>query len=84
MRDRHLLSIKDMDRSSYLKEMIEAGIDSFKIEGRLKDVDYVKNITAYYRQKLDRITGNKSSSGSCTFFFIPNPEKTFHRDKKTT
>ena len=81
MHDRHLLSLKDMDRSSYLKEMIDAGIDSFKIEGRLKDVAYVKNITAYYRQKLDRITGNKSSSGSCTFFFIPNSEKTFHRDK---
>ncbi len=81
VRDRHLLSLKDMDRSSFLKEMIDAGIDSFKIEGRLKDVDYVKNVTAYYRQKLDAITGNKSSAGSCAFFFTPNPEKTFHRDK---
>ena len=52
--DKHLLSLKDMDRSDYLQEMIEAGVTSFKIEGRLKEVEYVKNITAYYRQRFRR------------------------------
>ena len=51
---RHLLSLQDMDRSAYLSELIEAGVTTFKIEGRLKDADYVTNITAYYREKLDR------------------------------
>ena len=84
--DKHLLSLKDMDRSDYLQEMIEAGVTSFKIEGRLKEVEYVKNITAYYRQRLDAILDGKSnwqraSYGKSTFFFTPNPEKTFHRGK---
>lgn len=85
LKNKYLLSLKDMNRSRSLEEMLEAGISSFKIEGRLKDVDYVKNITAFYRKKLDAIfyykTNNyrASSSGKCTFYFEPNPEKTFCR-----
>ena len=82
--DKHLLSLKDLNLSGYLQELIDAGISSFKIEGRLKEVSYVKNITAYYRQKLDQILEGsekykKSGSGKCKFFFSPNPEKSFHR-----
>lgn len=84
MHNKHLLSLKDLNLSDYLSELLEAGISSFKIEGRLKEADYVKNITAYYRQKLDAILEGstqykKSSSGTTSFFFTPNPEKTFHR-----
>ena len=84
--DKHLLSLKDMDRSDYLREMMEAGITSFKIEGRLKEVEYVKNITAYYRQRIDAVLEDnpnwrQASDGKTTFFFTPNPEKTFHRGK---
>ncbi len=57
--ERHLLSLKDMNRSGSLREMIEAGITSFKIEGRLKEADYVKNITLYYRRKLDALLEGK-------------------------
>jgi len=74
---RYVLSLQDLDRSLYLKDMIEAGITTFKIEGRLKDADYVTNITAYYRQQLDRFTD--SSTHRFTYGFVPNPEKTFHR-----
>jgi putative protease len=81
VRNKHLLSLKDMDRSERLQELIDAGVHSFKIEGRLKDVSYVKNITAYYRQQLDRLQGQKTSLGTCTFFFRPDPQKTFHRDQ---
>lgn len=82
----HLLSLKDMDRADSLQEMINAGITSFKIEGRLKNADYVKNITAYYRQKLDKILDADSSyqaasAGKTTFSFTPNPQKTFYRGK---
>ncbi len=82
--DKYLLSLKDLNLSDHLQELIDAGITSFKIEGRLKDVSYVKNITAYYRQKLDLILEGsekhkKSSSGKCRFFFLPNPEKSFSR-----
>jgi putative protease len=84
VKNKHLLSLKDLDLSEHLQGMIEAGVMSFKIEGRLKEVDYVKNITAYYRKKLDVILeGNahlsKSSVGKTTFFFEPNPEKSFRR-----
>jgi putative protease len=53
---RYLLSLQDMDRSAYLAELIEAGVTTFKIEGRLKDADYVTNITAYYREKIDQLS----------------------------
>lgn len=84
LKNKHLLSLKDLDLSEHLEEMMRAGIMSFKIEGRLKDADYVKNITAYYRKKLDNILEGssvykKSSVGKTTFFFEPNPEKSFRR-----
>lgn len=80
----YLLSLKDMDRSDWLEPLIDAGVTSFKIEGRLKDTGYVKNITALYRKKLDTIIEDKSelsraSSGRTTFFFEPDARKTFHR-----
>ena len=84
MKNKHFLSLKDLDLSDSLAEMMEAGVTSFKIEGRLKDADYVKNITAYYRMKLDAVLeGNtrfrKDSAGRTSFFFEPNPEKSFRR-----
>lgn len=85
VKNKHLLSLKDMDRSDFLLPMIKAGISSFKIEGRLKGVEYVKNITAYYRQKLDQILAEnnyqKSSYGKVSILFTPDPTRTFHRGK---
>jgi collagenase-like PrtC family protease len=82
-RDRHLLSLKDLNLSEHLEELIEAGITSFKIEGRLKDIPYVANTVGFYRQKLDAILSRKGlqrgSSGSVRLAFQPNPEKTFNR-----
>lgn len=85
LKNKHLLSLKDLDQSESLEEMIEAGIHSFKIEGRLKDMEYVKNITAYYRKKLDVIIETndhlqRSSSGKTHILFEPNPEKSFRRN----
>jgi 23S rRNA 5-hydroxycytidine C2501 synthase len=84
VKDKFLLSLKDLNRSASIRELAEAGVRSFKIEGRLKDIDYVKNVTAYYRAELDRILEGKSeylpaSQGKTTFFFAPDPAKTFHR-----
>ncbi|MBP1672282.1 MAG: peptidase [Bacteroidetes bacterium] len=84
--DRYLLSLKDMDRSDSLEELIDAGISSLKIEGRLKDLSYVKNVTAFYRKKLDQIIEKRtdlqaSSWGKTIHFFEPQPEKSFHRAK---
>ena len=81
LKDRHLLSLRDFNASQQLANMIDAGITSFKIEGRLKDLGYVKNITAYYRQLLDNMMSGHSSasSGKCTFSFTPDPERTFTR-----
>ena len=82
---RYLLSLQDMDRSAYLSELIEAGVTTFKIEGRLKDADYVSNITAYYRDAIDRYAERtktatlKEQRHIFSRTFIPNPEKTFHR-----
>lgn len=80
---KHLLSLKDFDASAHLQALVNAGVSSFKIEGRLKDADYVKNITAFYRQQLDAVLEkspySKSSSGNLRFFFEPNPQKTFNR-----
>lgn len=73
---RHLLSLQDMDRSTYLAELIDAGVTTFKIEGRLKDADYVTNITAYYREKLEAF---RHQNSEVRLSFTPNPEKTFHR-----
>ncbi len=81
VKDRHLLSLKDFNASQHLVSMIDAGVSSFKIEGRLKDLSYVKNITAYYRSLLDSVMEGRerASSGKCTFYFTPDPERTFNR-----
>ncbi len=85
-KNEHLLSLKDFSAARHLRQMAEAGITSFKIEGRLKDMNYVKNVTAYYRQLLDDIIDSeadqglvRASSGRCRFFFVPDLEKTFNR-----
>jgi len=80
----HLLSLKDLDLSAHLGAMMDAGVSSFKIEGRLKETDYVKNITAYYRQKLDALLEGsdkyeKASLGRSTHLFTPDPQRTFQR-----
>lgn len=83
VKDRHLLSLKDLNLSEHLEELIDAGITSFKIEGRLKDVAYVANTVGFYRQRLDAILPSKglqrSSSGTTRLGFEPNPAKTFNR-----
>ncbi len=86
LRDRYLLSLRDLDLSGHLAELIAAGIDSFKIEGRLKDEAYVKNVTAFYRQALDKLIDedaslSRRSSGSCNFSFVPDTSKSFNRGK---
>ncbi len=82
--NKHLLSLKDMCRADYLEEMMNAGVVSFKIEGRLKNESYVKNVTAYYRKRLDSILDGHSEyhrvgSGVTRFFFLPDVQKTFNR-----
>ncbi|SPW34028.1 Uncharacterized protease yhbU precursor [Edwardsiella tarda] len=82
--EKHLLSLKDNDQSHNLAVLIEAGVRSFKIEGRYKDMSYVKNITAYYRQQLDALLEqrpelSRASLGRTHHFFTPSPDKTFHR-----
>ena len=82
LKDKHLLSLKDFNASQQLRSMIDAGITSFKIEGRLKDLGYVKNITAYYRQLLDSMMDDgyeRASSGKVVYYFQPDPERTFNR-----
>lgn len=83
-KDRHLLSLKDMNRTDYLEALMDAGVSSFKIEGRLKDVSYVKNVTAWYREKIDEILARRpeyvrSSAGKSTVSFEPSVEKSFNR-----
>ena len=82
--DQHLLSLKDLNHSHSIRDLAEAGVQSLKIEGRLKDVDYVKNITAFYRQKIDTFLEGKpefkaTSAGKITFSFEANPVKSFNR-----
>lgn len=81
---KHLLSLKDLNQSEELENIIDAGASSLKIEGRLKDVAYVKNVTAYYRKKLDAIIKRRpdlkrSSSGFEKFSFTPQLDKSFSR-----
>ena len=82
---RHLLSLKDLNLLDHLDELILAGATSFKIEGRLKDVAYVKNVVAAYSQQLDAFiakhseTYQRASKGHCTYTFTPNLRKTFNR-----
>ena len=82
--DKHLLSMKDNNQTANLADLVDAGVRSFKIEGRYKDMSYVKNITAHYRRELDAILDQRphlarASSGRTEHFFIPDPDKTFHR-----
>ncbi len=87
IKNRHLLCLKDLNNSAHLEELMDAGITSFKIEGRMKDADYVKNVTAFYRQKLDEIFERRPEyiQSSCrdvarrVSTFEVNPEKSFNR-----
>ena len=84
IKNSHLLSIKDFDVSDQIPNLIEAGICSFKIEGRLKDIVYVKNNVSFLRQKLDAFLEKndnytKASSGSCTYTFDSALNRTFNR-----
>ena len=84
VRDKHLLSLKDLNQSEVLEDLLDAGASSLKIEGRLKDVSYVKNVTAAYRSKLDAIFARRkeyvrASSGTCRFDFTPQLDKRFSR-----
>ena len=84
VQNKHLLSLKDLNQSEELEKLLDAGASSFKIEGRLKDVAYVKNVTACYRQKLDAIFKRRkefirASSGSVNLAFKPQLDKSFSR-----
>lgn len=82
---RHLLSLKDLNQSSRLAAMLEAGVSSFKIEGRLKDMDYVKNVVAAYSKKIDAIIQenperySRTSFGNSVHHFTPSLTKSFNR-----
>ncbi len=82
--NQHLLSMKDNNQTDNLLSLVKAGVSSFKIEGRLKDLSYVKNITAHYRTLLDQIIEQhpqyqRLSSGKSSLTFTPQPDKTFNR-----
>ena len=84
IKEKHLLSVRDMNLSDDLETLIDAGVCSFKIEGRLKDLDYVKNIVSWYRNRLDAIINSRSdlcraSKGKSTIDFTPIPSKSFAR-----
>ena len=87
--DKHVLSMKDNNQSANLAALVDSGIRSFKIEGRYKDMGYVKNITAHYRKLLDELIDaregsdhpyGRSSSGRTTFTFTPDPDQNFNRE----
>ena len=83
--EKHVLSMKDNNQSDNLRQLIDAGARSFKIEGRYKDMGYVKNITAHYRRLFDEILEERpelarASSGRCTFTFTPDPDQNFNRE----
>ncbi|MBL8487722.1 MAG: U32 family peptidase [Rhodocyclaceae bacterium] len=82
--EKHLLSLKDNNQSAHLAALVDAGVASFKIEGRYKEAAYVKNITGHYRRLIDALLEGRpdlqrASSGRTTLFFTPDPDKTFHR-----
>ena len=85
LHQRYLLSLKDLNQSDHLEELIQAGATSFKIEGRLKDLSYVKNVTAAYSQRLDSIIRRhpdkyqRASRGHCSYTFSPSLQKSFNR-----
>jgi collagenase-like PrtC family protease len=83
--DKHVLSMKDNNQSENLAALVDAGIRSFKIEGRYKDLAYVKNITAHYRKLFDELLEQRpelarASSGKTTFTFTPDPDQNFNRE----
>ena len=83
--DKHVLSMKDNNQSANLAALVDAGIRSFKIEGRYKDLAYVKNITAHYRKLFDELIEQRpelarASSGRTTFSFTPDPDQNFNRE----
>ena len=84
-KDRYLLSLRDFNASGHLEDLLDAGVSSFKIEGRLKDAAYVKNVTAYYRKQLDRIIAanpdryRRASCGTSEIRFNPQLDKSFNR-----
>ena len=85
IKGKHLLSVKDFDLSARIGELIDAGVMSFKIEGRLKDDNYIKNVVSYYRQKIDEALATRpdcvrASEGSSEVEFVPDPKKSFTRD----
>lgn len=82
--EKHVLSMKDNDQSANLRALVDAGVRSFKIEGRYKDMAYVKNITGHYRRLLDELLEERpslarASSGKTQLFFTPDPERSFNR-----
>ena len=77
-KDKYLLSMKDFNASRYLKALTDAGVKSFKIEGRLKDENYVKNVVLYYRREIDKFA-RKTSSGTIFSDFEPDVRKSFNR-----
>lgn len=83
--DRYLLSMKDMSQIDALEQLADAGASSFKIEGRLKDVDYVKNVVSAYSQRLDQVIRRRkadyrrASWGRVEYHFQPDLNKTFNR-----
>ena len=87
--ERYLLSLKDMNQSENLEQLINAGAVSFKIEGRLKDVAYVKNVTAAYSERLNAFIRQhpdeycRASKGHCEYTFTPNLKRTFNRGYTT-
>ncbi len=87
VREKHLLSLRDLNLTAELRELVEAGVTSFKIEGRLKNKAYVMNVVGHYRRKLDAVLaelgGRRASSGTTTLGFEPDPDKTFNRGYTT-
>jgi 23S rRNA 5-hydroxycytidine C2501 synthase len=88
LKDQHLLSIHDLDLSAHLEELADAGVTSFKIEGRLKDADYVKNVVGHLRLRLDALLDRRpelggATLGGATLGFVPDPTKTFQRGLST-
>lgn len=84
LKEKHLLSLKDLNQSEQLEQLLDAGATSLKIEGRLKEVSYVKNVTAAYRQALDKLFSRRpeyvrASSGTCHYDFRPQLDKSFSR-----
>ncbi|HJV48389.1 MAG TPA: U32 family peptidase [Geothrix sp.] len=88
VREKHLLNIRDLDLSGHLEVLADAGIQSFKIEGRLKDADYVKNVVSHLRRRLDALLERRpelgrASLGLTRHAFTPDPSKTFQRGLST-